>query len=155
MPRGFSGHSAASVDVWLPLSVAMRSDPGWSENPFRNVVSVFARLGDSSTVPAATEQAAAVLNRGVALRSVSGLTVGSTERKIAIWLTAVSLLVLAIGLANAATLLLVRSIKRSRIGNQIGAWRQPRPTPDAGCDASDRHRDRRNGGRAIARAVVG
>jgi len=114
MPRGFSGHSAASVDVWLPLSVAMRSDPGWSENPFRNVVSIFARLADLSTVAVATQQATAALNRGVTLRSVSGSTVGSTERQIAVWLSAVSLLVLAIGLANAATLLLVRSIKRRR-----------------------------------------
>ena len=71
-PLGFSGHSAASVDVWLPLSTALRSDAGWSESPFRNVVSVFGRVGDSITPAVAAQQATAMLNRTVALSSPRG-----------------------------------------------------------------------------------
>jgi predicted permease len=126
MPRGFSGHSAASVDVWLPIATAMRGDPGWSQNPFRNVVSVVARLADSADTVMASTQAASALSRGVALRSVVGEAVGASERRIAFWLSGVSLLVLTIGLANASTLLLVRGERRRRetlIRSALGASR--------------------------------
>ncbi len=114
MPRGFSGHSAASVDVWLPLATAMRNEPGWDQNPFRNVVSVFGRLAESSTVAVASAQATAALERRVVLRNLAGQTVGASERRIAIWLSGVALLVLVLGLSNAATLLLVGGAKRRR-----------------------------------------
>jgi putative ABC transport system permease protein len=124
MPRGFSGHSAASVDVWLPIATAMRADPGWTQNPFHNIVSIVGRLADTSNPTATAAQATAVLNRGVALRSVAGEAIGASERQIAFWLSGVSLLVLAIGLANAATLLLVRGERCRReaaIRSALGA----------------------------------
>jgi predicted permease len=62
----------------------------------------------------ATAQASSALERGVLLRTIVGGEVGSSERRIAFWLTGVSLLVLLIGLANAATLLLVRGARRAR-----------------------------------------
>jgi putative ABC transport system permease protein len=114
MPRGFSGHSAASVDVWLPIATALRGNRGWDQNPFQNIVSIIVRVADGATVTAATSQAAAALDRGVALRNITGGGAGTTQRRIALWLTAVALLVLLIGLANASTLLLVRGARRRR-----------------------------------------
>ena len=84
------------------------------QNPFRNLVSVIARLDHGVTRATATAQASAALERGVLLRTIVGGEVGSSERRIAFWLTGVSLLVLLIGLANAATLLLVRGARRAR-----------------------------------------
>lgn len=112
MPRGFSGHSAASVDVWVPITAALRANTGWNQDPFRNIVSVVARVADGASMAAATAQTAAALQRDVVLTSIVGGDVGSSERRIAFWLSGVSLLVLAIGLANAATLLLVHGARR-------------------------------------------
>jgi predicted permease len=126
MPSGFSGHSATSVDIWVPVATAMRANPGWDQNPFRNVVSIVARLDSGATRATATAQTTAALQRGVLLRTIVGGEVGSSERKIAFWLTGVSLLVLLIGVANAATLLLVRGARRARdwaIRTALGATR--------------------------------
>ena len=114
MPPGFSGHSTMTRDVWLPIATAMRASPGWDQNPFRNLVSVIVRLDHGVTRATATAQVSAALERGVLLRTIVGGEVGSSERRIAFWLTGVSLLVLLIGLANAATLLLVRGARRAR-----------------------------------------
>jgi putative ABC transport system permease protein len=128
MPAGFSGHSATRVDVWVPFAAAMRDMPGWNLEAFRNFVSIIARVEPGEDV-AATAQASTALERRVSLVGLGGPDGGEvapTERRIAYALAAVSILVLIIGLANAATLLLVRGTRRRReaaIRSALGATR--------------------------------
>ena len=125
MPAGFSGHSAARVDVWVPIAAAMRNAPGWNLDAFRNVVSVIGRVEPGQEVAAAA-QATTALERRVTLVGLAGGDVAPAERRIAYALAGVSILVLIIGLANAATLLLVRGtrIRRaSAIRAALGATR--------------------------------
>jgi predicted permease len=77
-------------------------------------------------VPATATQAGAVLERRVVFAPLAASSIGVQERRIAYWLAGVSLVVLIIGLANAGTLLLVRSAKRRResaIRAALGAGR--------------------------------
>ena len=82
MPAGFSGHSAARVDVWVPLAAAMRNAPGWNLDAFRNVVSVIARVEPGQEVAAAA-QATTALERRVTLVGLAGGDVAPAERRIA------------------------------------------------------------------------
>ena len=125
MPAGFSGHSATRVDVWVPLAAAMRNAPGWNLDALRNVVSIIARVEPGEEVAAAV-QATTALERRVSLVGLRSGDVAPTDRRIAYALAGVSVLVLIIGLANAATLLLVRGTRTRRasaIRAALGATR--------------------------------
>jgi putative ABC transport system permease protein len=111
MPRGFSGHSTAAVDVFVPFAAAMRDTPGWDRQAFRNIAGVLVRLDPGQTEAAVAAQAASVLERAVVTKPLSGSEVGATERQVALWLSALAVLVLVIGLANSAILLTVRAIR--------------------------------------------
>ena len=110
MPAGFSGHSTAAVDLWLPLAAAMRDSPGWDREGARNATSIVVRLAVDQNAAAARTQAEAAANRRIALESL-GAEVAASEQRVAWWLAGVSMLVFLIGLANTATLLVVRGAK--------------------------------------------
>jgi putative ABC transport system permease protein len=126
MAPGFSGHSSANVDLWVPFAAAMRKSPGWDQQPYLNVASVLARLANGTTTVAAAAQAGAVIERTIVLAPLAGAGISEVERRIAFWLMGVSVLVFVIGVANATTLLLVRASRRRRdfaIRAALGAGR--------------------------------
>ena len=96
---------------------AMRETPGWDHDQFRNIAGIVVRIARTETPASAAAQAGAAMEKRagrVTLSPIGGGDVTATEQRIACWLTGVSVLVLIIGLANSATLLLVRGAGRRR-----------------------------------------
>ena len=114
MPAGFSGHTAQRVDLWLPLSSAMLGSPGWHRAPRMATVELGVRIGADQNAKVMSTQLAAATGTPVILWPLVGADVAPDPFRIAMWLTGVSLVVLAVGLANGATLFLVRSARRRR-----------------------------------------
>lgn len=127
-PRGFNGDDVAPVDAFLPLTAALRNRADdWITNRNLNLVSTIARLRGDVAVTAAAQMASGALrdesSSGGRSRAPSveleSLLPGQAARtspqaQIALWLTAVSLIVMLIATANVGTLFALRSARRRR-----------------------------------------
>ena len=122
---GFNGDRLARVDLFLPLSAALRHhDYGWWANEHVNMVFAIARLRPDVNATVATQLATSALPRSAphdadAAVLLEPVQPGSSARatpqgRIALWLTGVSLIVLLIATANVGTLLLLRAARRRR-----------------------------------------
>ena len=109
-PPNFSGDQTRAVDVFMPLSAAMRRQAqGWWTNDQIRMVSIITRVRDGVTTEAAAGRA------GIELESLLPSSVrNSTQARIAKWLMGVSLIVLIIATANVGTLLLLRALRKRR-----------------------------------------
>jgi predicted permease len=126
MPAGFSGHTAERVDLWLPLSTAMHDTPGWHRQARMAVVELGVRTVAGTNRESVSTQLAAASGTPIVLAPIVGADIAPEPYRIAMWLAALSLVVLAAGLANGATLFLVRNARRRRelhIRAALGATR--------------------------------
>jgi len=126
MPAGFSGHTAERVDLWLPLSTSMHDTPNWHREPRMAVVELGVRSVDGRNRESVSTQLTAATRTPIVLAPIVGADIAPEPYRIAMWLGALSLVVLAAGLANGATLFLVRNARRRReihIRAALGATR--------------------------------
>ena len=127
-PRGFNGTDLAPVDLFIPLTTAMRHRaPGWWSDSRIRMVSIVAHLRKGVGVTEAEALALQTLRETLAADGTESLTAvplesvmpahasrSTPQARIALWLTGVSTVVLLIATANVGTLLLLRAAKRRR-----------------------------------------
>ena len=106
---GFSGDNVSAVDLFIPLSAALRNRPGWFSESRINLISVIVRVREG-LAPAAAASVA-----GIELESLLPASVRtSAQARVARWLLGVSLIVLVIATATVGTLLLLRALRKRR-----------------------------------------
>ena len=127
-PPDFTGDRIAPVDVFIPLTVALRDQPSALGDARLNLVTIVARLRDDVTAEAAQQAATTpfreTLAEGGRGRYLSRITLESLlparaaretpQARTMFWLTGVAIVVLLIATANVATLLLLHGLRRRR-----------------------------------------
>ena len=127
-PRGFNGTDLAPVDLFVPLTTAMRNRAaGWWSDPRIRMVSIVAHLRKGVGANEAEALALPTLRETLRAGSTDRLTAVPLESvmpgraarttpqaRIALWLAGVSIVVMLIATANVGTLFLLRAAKRRR-----------------------------------------
>ncbi|HEY2854182.1 MAG TPA: ADOP family duplicated permease [Gemmatimonadaceae bacterium] len=131
-PRGFTGTELGRVDLWLPITAAMRpfvsDNPNWQREAFGTYAHLFARVRPEVPFADAAREAGRILAnaypdawwdrndrspRLIPLRVARSMNLG-TENSLLTLLAAMALVVLLIVIANVASLLLARALRRRR-----------------------------------------
>ncbi|HEY2377351.1 MAG TPA: ABC transporter permease [Gemmatimonadaceae bacterium] len=130
-PRGFTGTEFGRVDIWLPITAAMQpflnTSPDWQQNARATYAHVFARIRTGVPFADAAREADRVLAnvypdawwvrdrsaRLTPLRASRSINLG-TENELLMLLAGMALVVLVIVIANVASLLLARALRRRR-----------------------------------------
>lgn len=130
-PRGFTGTELGRVDLWLPITAAMRpfisDNPDWQHEARATYAHLFARVPPGIPFADAAGEADRILGsvypdvwfvhgrsaRLIPLRTARSMNLG-TESSLLVALAAMALVVLLIVIANVAGLLLARAMRRRR-----------------------------------------
>lgn len=129
-PDGFTGTELGRVDVWLPITATMRhifADADWPTNTNATYAHIFVRLRDGVTLAQGAKEAERVLQgslgdewfvkgrvaRLTPLTRARTVNLGTSER-LMLLLALMSAVVLLIAVANVASLLLARAMRRRR-----------------------------------------